>query len=273
VSDEPSAAVPFARHPARRGAWWLAQAFAMFNAHRVGWLLLLLAYYAITLVVQLVPLAGPIAWILLKPVFSVGFLAAAWTQERGGTPRLSHLFTGFRSNLWALMPLGIVFVLGISLAIYASTLVDGGRLVGLATGSEKFSEELLEDGRLQVAMLFAAACSIPVVLALWFAPALVVFNDAGTWAALGTSLRAALANWRAVATYGILVFFCTVIVPSLLGVVVRLLPDAVASVAVAVLVIPYVLAFMATLHASDYVSYRDIFHAGEAADQDPLTPA
>ena len=32
----------------------------------------------------------------------------------------------------------------------------------------------------------------------------------------------------------------------------------------ALLVLPYLAFFVATLHISDYVSYRDVFHAGEA---------
>ena len=35
----------------------------------------------------------------------------------------------------------------------------------------------LADEQVQLAMLFAAACALPVMLAMWFAPALVVFQD------------------------------------------------------------------------------------------------
>ena len=34
--------------------------------------------------------------------------------------------------------------------------------------------------------------------------------------------------------------------------------------------LPYMFFFAATLHVSDYVSYRDVFHAGETLA--PLTP-
>jgi len=236
----------------------------MFNAHRLPWILLLVAYYALTLLVQVIPVVGPIAWILLKPVFTVGFLAAAWNQERGGQPKLVHLFKGFQSNLAALMPLGVVFVLGLLLAFYASILVDGGKLVGLMTGAEKLSEELVAGGQLQAAMIFSAACALPVLLALWFAPALVVFNDAGTIAALSASLRACLANWRPVAVYGLFVFVFTALVPAAFGALVRLLPDSLANALTIVAIVPYLAVFMATLQISDYVSYRDIFHSNEA---------
>src|SRR5262249_55796659 len=132
-----SAALPrmisFARRDALRGAFWLRRAFAMFRAAPLQWLLLLFSYYMLAVLAELGPWGayGKLAASVLKPVFAVGFLAAAWAQERGGRPRFADLFRGFRSNLWALIPLGIVFVFGISAAFMATTLVDGGALIGL----------------------------------------------------------------------------------------------------------------------------------------------
>ena len=40
---------------------------------------------------------------------------------------------------------------------------------------------------------FAAVLALPVILALWFAPALVVFQDCGATEALALSLRASIA--------------------------------------------------------------------------------
>jgi len=39
------------------------------------------------------------------------------------------------------------------------------------------------------------------------------------------------------------------------------------------LLLPYVFLFVATLHISDYVSYRDVFHAGENAAGETAVPA
>ena len=72
---------------------------------------------------------------MIKPVLSVGFLAAAWTQERGGKPALRMLLRGFGANLAALLPLGIVFVVGMSIALGATALIDGGRLLEMLYGA------------------------------------------------------------------------------------------------------------------------------------------
>jgi len=259
--------IEFERLPAMRGAQWLRDAYGMLSLARLQWLTLLLLYYLILGVIDFVPYLGQIAAPILKPVFAVGFLAAAWSQERGGMPEPKQLFVGFRSNLWALVPLGVVLLLGVTLAVLGTALVDGGKLLDALSGKTKFDDALVGDEQVQLAMLFAAACALPVMLALWFAPALVVFQDCSAWTALRTSLVAALANWKPITVYGLLVFFYGGVVPGIATTVIALVvPSTLAFTVALVVLLPYLFLFIATLHISDYVSYRDIFHRDEAAD-------
>jgi hypothetical protein len=262
-----SAPIPFARRDARRGVAWLRGAYAMFRAAPLPWLMLLFAYYFLAALAELGPWGpiGKLAASVLKPVFAVGFLAAAWSQERGGTPAFADLFRGFRSNLWALIPLGVVFVCGMSAAFMATRLVDGGALIGLLSGALEPSDEVLGSGRVQLALLFGALCALPTLLALWFAPALVVFNDAGALTALWVSLRAALANWRPVTAFGLTVFFYGGVLPAACLTIARLFGAAVATAVAIALVLPYLFGFLATFQISDYVAYRDVFHPGESS--------
>jgi hypothetical protein len=212
---------------------------------------------------------------MIKPVLSVGFLAAAWTQERGGKPSLRMLLRGFGANLAALLPLGFIFVVGISIAIAATALIDGGRLLEMLygaapagdadpTGAARSVQQTLASTNVQLAMLFGALCALPTILALWWAPALVVFQDAPLLAALGASLRASIANWRAALRYALGVFTLGAVVPTLVttGIALVVPPPLNATIA-ALIVLPYLAFFVATLHIADYVSYRDVFHAGE----------
>ena len=258
--------IHFERRDARQGMQWLKQAGAMFRRNPLAWLLMLFTYYLLVGLAEFGPWArvGQIVAPVLKPLFAVGFLAAAWTQERGGSPKFEHLFRGFRSNLYALIPLGIVFLAGMTLAVLATMLVDGGKLIGFLSGTEKPTEETMLGGQLQLAMLFGAVCALPTLFALWFAPALVVFEDAGAVIALGTSFRAAIANWRPVATYGAIVFMFGGVLPGLVLSIGQLFGDTVAGMLALFVVLPYLFAFIATLHISDYVSYRDVFHPNEA---------
>jgi hypothetical protein len=262
--------IPFAQRDSRRGVFWLRRAYQMFRAAPLPWLLLLFTYYALAALAELGPwtAVGKLAASVLKPVFAVGFLAAAWSQDRGGTPRLADLFRGFRSDLWALLALGVVFVAGMSVAFTATTLVDDGALLGMLSGSREPSDELLDSGRIQLAMLFGALCALPTLLALWFAPALVVFSDVGALTALATSLRASLVNWRPVAVFGLLVFFYGGLVPALVITVARLFGAGIATIAGVGLVLPYLFAFLAIFQIADYVAYRDIFHADVPLQED-----
>jgi hypothetical protein len=258
----------FTRYPARQGLVWLAAAYSMFKAQRLPWVLLVLGYFLVLLMLRALPFIGPYAMTVMKPVFAVGLLAAAWTQERGGTPALGQLFSGFRTNLMALVVIGMFFAVGVTFAVFASSLVDGGKLLDVMANAGSMSEEQLTesfaDRSLQLGMAFSALLSIPIVIATWWAPALVVFQDARSFAALAASLRAALANWKALFVYGIGVFFYGGVVPGLVvGVIALIVPPPAGQALAVALLLPYSLFFAATLHVSDYVSYRDVFHSGE----------
>jgi hypothetical protein len=264
VNDPVLSAIPFARRNATHGVLWLRHAFAMLWAYRVRWLLMLLTYYVVILTVDIVPYVGPFVAPMLKPVFAVGFLAAAWSQERGEPPAIRHLFAGFRANLRALIMLGVAFVVGMTAAIVATWLIDGGKLLQVMSGAVRVDEGFLASADVQMAMLFGALCALPVLLALWFAPALVVFQDCNAARALATSLRAGFANWRPIAVYALLLFFYGGMLPGFVAAIISALVPNDAAYMVAVLVLlPYLALLVATLHVSDYVSYRDIFHPDE----------
>lgn len=255
--------IAFFRRGASQGLGWLKKAYRMLRAAPLPWLLLLFVYYVVMILLEFIPVAGRTIAPLLKPVFAVGFLAAAWSQERGNTPTPRDLFRGFKANLTVLLPLGFFFLGGMLLAIYATALVDDGKLLAILKGEEILTEEVLSSGQLQLAMLFGVACAVPTVLAMWFAPALVVFEDANIFSALSTSLRASLVNWRPIASYSLAVLFLGMIVPAMaLGLVQVIAGSASVTFGVALLM-PYLTFLIATLHISDYVSYRDVFHPDE----------
>jgi uncharacterized membrane protein len=91
-----------------------------------------------------------------------------------------------------------------------------------------------------------------------------VFQDVGARTALGASLRAAMANWRPLAVFWIVTFALGVMLPLLVvKLAVALVPGQAASIAEVVLLVGWAMVLMSTVHIADYVSYRDIFHAGE----------
>jgi hypothetical protein len=123
------------------------------------------------------------------------------------------------------VPLGVLIVLNLMIAGGVTALIDGGRLFGLLMNPSppeldqdavtRRVAETFADPRVQFGMLsFAVLCALPLILALWWAPALVVFQDAGVRTALRASLRAG--RWptggRSCAG-GLVVFLFTTLLP------------------------------------------------------------
>ena len=263
--------IVFTRHGARRGIAWLTEAFAMFRRAKAAWIGLIALYYLLMFLANAVPLIGQLALPLLKPIFAVGLLAAAWTQERGGKPAPSLLFHGFRANVRALIPLGIVMAVGGTLAVLGTQLFDGGLLMKMISGEVKSTEEVEQSGALPLSLAALGLLLLPTTLALWFAPALVVFQDARAGTAMAASLRAALANWRPLVTFGLAVIFAGIMLPLVLAqFLVMALPSQGTVLGVQMALLLYGFAFAATLHIADYLCYRDVFHAGETLA--PLAP-
>jgi uncharacterized membrane protein len=98
------------------------------------------------------------------------------------------------------------------------------------------------------AVLTGMALFTPLIMATWFAPALILFGGARPATALGVSLKAVAKNWAAMLVNGItlgLLLFLAALVPLLLGLLVA----------------------MPVLFGSLYASYQAIFAvwADEAA--------
>ena len=137
---------------------------------------------------------------------------------------------------------------GIATAVFATSLVDGGKLLEVLAGKVKLDETAARDRRGP-----ARRCCSPRLLALPVDPGAVV--RARRWSSSRTaarsrrwrsSLRAALANWRPIAVYGPLVFFFGGVLP---GVVDRRSSPRssrreFALVVVVALLLPYVFLFV-----------------------------
>ena len=122
---------------------------------------------------------------VLRPVFTVGFLAAAWTQERGGVPEIRRISSAASAPIcgrssrsgscWSPASRSRCWRPRWSTAAAARTASRGAR---------NPTRRSRRDGRCRLAMLFAVVCALPTLLAVWFAPALVVFQDCSTAQAL-----------------------------------------------------------------------------------------
>jgi uncharacterized membrane protein len=220
-----------------RGASWFREAWQLFATAPVLWIAIWIVMLLILIALNLIPLLGGLANALLWPVFSAGLILGCQAIATGGKLEFGHLFAGFRDRLGTLAGVGALTLLA-SIAIAAIVLSAMG--LGLSTllgTSQPATPEAAMT--LLLAGLVMTALMVPLFMAIWFAPALVVFHERGAVEAMVESFQGCLKN----------------VVPFLVYGVVGLLLAIVASVPLGLgwLVLGPVTA------ASIYAGYRDIY--------------
>lgn len=220
---------------AGRGWSWIAEGWALFRAQPWTWVLIWIALVVLLVVLNMIPILGPVANSILWPVFSAGLVLGCQSLAQGGRLEFGHLFAGFRERLGTLAGIGAV-TLGISMAIM---LVVGVGIFGLQglPGPRAGQPQAAMAGAL--AGLIVLALMVPLFMAMWFAPALVVLHERGVLDAMKESFQGCLRN----------------VVPFLVYGLVGLVLAALAS-------IPLFLGWLVlgpVLVASIYAGYRDIY--------------
>jgi hypothetical protein len=254
--------------PAAYGWKWVLTGFALFRRNPAMWALLVFSYIILMQLLGMVPVVGWIAATVLIPAFSASFMIVSRELDQGNRPGFGLLFSGFRTNFPALLRQGGLY-LGSALAILGlSALADGGALLQLMVLGERPPASAFEDGSLAAAAAMAGTLYVPVLAAFWFAPALSAWRSLPALQAMFYSLVAAFRNWRAFIAYSLAVLALGLVCSFalfLLALLLRGLLGDKSQNALMLVVLPVMLAYVPTLFASFYASYRDIFPPPDTA--------
>lgn len=241
AAEAPRNFVPTGRAvPGSHGWSWIAEGWALFKRQPLMWVAFAVVGFAIFVALHfLIPVIGQIALILLTPVFVGGVMIGCRELESGRELDFSHLFAGFRERFGDLVSVGLIsLAVTFAVALFVG-LVTGAGMSSLLGGSSDPAAVAAAGITVLLAFLITAALLLPVTMAMWFAPALVVFHSQGPGEAMKNSFVACLKN----------------IVPFLLYSVIFLLLSFVAS-------LPLLLGWLVlgpVMVASLYTGYRDIF--------------
>jgi hypothetical protein len=226
---------------------------------------------------------------IFAPCFTVGFVAAGWSQARGEMPQLSHLFSGFKADVKTLLGIGVVKVTSLWFSSKIFVTVFGGDFeTELGNIDRKNPAEVLAfftAPHLWQAVLVFVALLILIWMATWLAPMVVVFQRTGVVGAIRNSFRALSINWRALLIWilvpivGVVAFWIAL---SVVTVALAFLVGAIVGKGIVSLILLLVLGLLllaipllislGTLTA--FVAYCDIFHAKDAVFPRPTkTPA
>lgn len=233
--------------PSGRGSAWWSEGWRLFVAAAGTWIGITLIFFVLMVMIAFIPLLGTVATTLLTPVFAGGVMVGCRALDRGGALTVSHLFASFSDRLGSLLVVGALYLVG-SFAIMAVVVMCLIATVGIGGFSALVSGDPFQAGFAMLtsvgigalfAALFGMLLGIPLLMAYWYAPALVVFRNDDPIVAMKTSFNACLVNMMPMLVYSALglVFAIVATIPLLLGWLV-LGPVFVASV---------------------YASYKDIF--------------
>jgi len=160
---------------AGQGWTWIADGFALFKKAPGIWIALAVVLIVIQLVLGLIPFVGAIATVLLLPALTGGLMLGCEALQRGDSLEVSHLFAGFKEHTGNLIALGAFNIVALIIVLIPVFVIVGvGAVVGMMKGDATGAVAL--GGSFMLALLVFLSLIIPVAMALWFAPALVVLR-------------------------------------------------------------------------------------------------
>ena len=238
------------RLSAVQGVQWIAEGFRLYRSNPPLLSSLTLGYLMVVIVLQLVPLLGPLAVAVALPAMTVVLGNGCRIIDGKQRVALPALRAGIDRNMPALLRLGLV-QLGGSIAII---------LLGMVLFGEPPDPEQAKPQDVLRGLLLLLPLLLPLMLLLWYAPYLVAWHGVTVAKSLFFSIAAVIRN-----TGAFVVFFISAAVLGI-GVPFGLMsalsaggsPPAILRVVMELIVL---LVLAPTLAAAVYVSYRDVFDA------------
>ncbi len=204
---------------ANEGTLWLKEAARLVKQAPSSWI----GISAFLMFMLIIPMINLIATVLM-PVAMGGIMLGCRSQQANQGFKFDHLFEGLKHDARELLILSGCYalaLLAVNLLTHALLLLAGidyqevianmAPPTNMTTDQQMFEwiAKLQQDGTLlylALGMLVSLALLIPVLMALWFAPALVVFQKMNALHALLASFKACHYNFKAFLVFGLIGF-------------------------------------------------------------------
>jgi hypothetical protein len=226
---------------AKQGLQWILSGFYLFRKTPMVWVIVCFTLVLIAMSISLLPVLGKFIFTLVSPVFLAGIMLGCKDMEQGKQLEIAHLFVAFKTNAIPLITIGGIYLIGQILIIGMVMLIGGSAMTDMVLYGKRVDESELMGvmSNMLTSSLIALTLSIPLMMASWFSPLLVVFHETPPIVAMQRSFFACLKNFIPFQVYGITLIVLTII---------SIMPYG----AGLVILIP-------VIFASVYVSYKDIF--------------
>lgn len=220
---------------AGRGMAWLSGGWELFKQAPGVWIGIIFVYILVIMAASIIPLVNMVAPYVLTPILIGGIMLGCKALEEGDALTVGHLFAGFSNRASNLAVAGLFYLLGFVVVMIVAVVL--GLIMGIGAAATKSAA--LGVFAVIVISLVIMAMVFPLLMAIWFAPALILFHDVAPLDALKASFQGCLKNMLPFLIYSLVYLVAAVLatLPIMLGWLV-LGPVTMASV---------------------YVGYREIF--------------
>jgi hypothetical protein len=254
----------------KTGLSWVKESLALFKQSPRKWLLLALVYVGFFM--MLPSLQGfqffALVTILVWPIFIALASRMYKNAENNNQEEISSMVRILQPKMPTLMLLGLTcLVYGIVVNYFLNADIQG--LTILTQGSAEMSESQIEM-QLQKVFPFLLKLSlflIPLMMATWFSPMLIAYNNYDLVKAIKSSIAGSIQHMIAIAAAWLLLTAGIVTLMLLVGIIVGIIGAIVPTVAqllMSLLVFGCLLFASALMLAFQYVSYRDVFRAAHS---------
>ncbi len=226
-ASEPTLVEP-KKLPAGRGLGWIQEGFGYFKASPLIWIVNIIIMIALMMLLALIPILGGLASNILSPIFMGGLMLGCAALDQNKPLTVNHLFAGFQKDAGNLALIGLLYLVGMIVIMLIAGLLmmmfgGAGQFTELAAmgpdaapSPEQMQALGLTGG---LAVLVALGLAIPLAMAYYFAPALVVRHNLGAVEAMKLSFKGCLRNIIPFLVYGIVALILAIIatIPFALG--------------------------------------------------------
>lgn len=229
---------------ANRGWHWYVNGFKLFRRQPGIWIVIALQFFVLALLANVLPVVGALAYTLVSPVLAGGIYLAAKRCDAGNRVGPLDLFAAFRGEIKPLLWVGLINVLAamlitVVLGLFGSQVSLTYVPLGGMPSPEQMKSLFLHTSLSLILMT-------PVMCAVWFAPALILFDGYSAIEAMKLSFAGITRNWQAFLVNGLITTGLVVLVMLLMSVFTLLLG--------LLIVLPVIMLMQ-------YIAYREIFAA------------
>ncbi len=251
----------------KTGLSWVKESIALFKMQPNRWLMLALAYVGIFMMLPSVPGLGILAivTVLIWPAFVAFAVMLFRNAEMGKTASISQVFASIQPKFKILMLLGAVCLVYATLASYLLN-ADIESLMPFAHNKTPMDESEISRFMEKFApfVLKLMLLLLPLFVATWFSPMLIVINNYDIVKAIKSSIAGTLQYTISMGVAWLVLSLGIMALMLMLGLAIGILTVLIpflAQILMPMLVFGVLLMATALMFAFQYVSYRDIFRA------------